>query len=510
MEVAPKAPRPRVLFAMVLAIATSGLVYELGMASVASYVLGDTVSQFSLVIGVYLSAMGVGASLSRWVGQRLALTFIDVELSTALVGGLSAPGLLLAFGWLGAWELLLYTTVGAVGVLVGLELPLLIRVLEHRLELKELIAQALTFDYVGALLGSVAFSLVLVPELGLVKSSIVSGLLNAAIGLASTWALAGVPGVTAGQLAQARLRALAVIGILLFALLRADSLTRLADASAHPGNVVHAEQSAYQRIVLTELAGELRLFLNGHLQFSSRDEHRYHEALVHPALSLAARRQEVMIGGGGDGLAAREVLRWPDVQRVTVVDLDPAMTRLFARPGPGRLLNAGALADARVEIRNEDALLYLRAARRQFDVIVLDFPDPSNYAIGKLYSIEFYRLVEARLRSGGIVAVQATSPLFARSAFWCVARTLESAGLQALPYRVFLPSFGEWGFVLAARAPLTPPSHIPLAQLRYLHDWRLASLFVFPPDMSRVPVEVNRIDNQALVGYYVREWERWN
>jgi spermidine synthase len=306
------------------------------------------------------------------------------------------------------------------------------------------------------------------------------------------------------------LRALAVIGILLFALLRADSLTRLADASAHPGIVVHAEQSAYQRIVLTELAGELRLFLNGHLQFSSRDEHRYHEALVHPALSLAVRRQDVMIGGGGDGLAAREVLRWPDVERVTLVDLDPAMTRLFAQPGPGRALNAGALADARVEIRNEDALLYLRQAQRQFDVILLDFPDPSNYAVGKLYSAEFYRLVEARLRTGGIVAVQATSPLFARSAFWCVARTLESAGLHTLPYRVFLPSFGEWGFVLAARGRLARPTHIPLGDLRYLNDQRLASLFVFPPDMSRVPVEVNRFDNQALVGYYAREWERWN
>src|SRR5687768_17678917 len=156
---------------MVLVIATAGLVYELVMAAVASYVLGDSVKQFSIVIGVYLSALGLGAYLSRFVTSRLALTFVDVELSAALLGGLSAPGLFLAFSFTNAFRLVLYSIVLLVGVLVGLELPLLIRILRQRLAFEELIAKALTYDYAGALIGSLAFSLLLVPTIGLVHTS---------------------------------------------------------------------------------------------------------------------------------------------------------------------------------------------------------------------------------------------------------------------------------------------------------------------------------------------------
>lgn len=507
---AERGPEPTLLFVMVLAIATSGLVYELGMAAVGSYLLGDTVHQFSLVIGVYLSAMGGGAYLSRFVGRRLALTFIDVELLTALLGGLSAPVLLAAFGWIAAWEPVFYATVAAVGVLVGLELPLLIRALEHRLELKELIAKALTFDYAGALLGSLAFSLFLVPQLGLSKGSIASGLLNAAVGLGSTWAFTGVRDVDPRGLARARVRACAVIAILLAAWVYSDRATELSDAALHPGRIVHVEQTRHQRIVLTDNRGDLRLFLNGHLQFSSRDEHRYHEALVHPALTLAGGRPRVMIGGGGDGLAAREVLRWPQVERVTLVDLDPAMTRLFRDDPRLSKLNRGSLSSPKLQVENRDAMPFLRDTRQRFDVVILDFPDPTNYAIGKLYSLELYQSLKARLSETGVVAVQATSPLFARSAFWCIVKTLEAAGFHALPYRTFVPAFGEWGFVLASRKKLEPPSELSQLATSYLSPAVLAGSFVFSPDTSAVPVRVNRIDNQALVAYYGQQWARWN
>ncbi|MFZ5889771.1 MAG: polyamine aminopropyltransferase [Myxococcota bacterium] len=503
-------PRPAVLFGMVLAIATSGLVYELGMAAVGSYLLGDTVHQFSLVIGVYLSALGLGAYLSRFVGRRLGLVFIDVELATALVGGLSAEVLLASFGWIGAWQPFFYATVSLVGVLVGLELPLLIRVLEHRLELRELIAKALTFDYVGALLGSLAFSLLLLPRLGLTRASIASGLINAAVGLGSTWAFQGLPDIDRTRLLRARLRAIAVIGLLLLGWVQSERATEVSDSAVHPGRILHAEQSRYQRIVVTENNGDVRLFLNGHLQFSSRDEARYHEALVHPALSLAPQRKHVLIGGGGDGLAAREVLRWSDVAALTLVDLDPRMTDLFKRDARLSTLNAGALASPRVRVDNDDALSFLRRGGASFDVAILDFPDPTNYAVGKLYSLEFYRALAARLTPHGLIVVQATSPLFARSAFWCIEHTLRASGFQTLPYRAFVPSFGEWGFVLAGRAPLTPPQEIPLPGLRYLNARMLPSLFVFPPDSSKLAVRVNRIDNQALVGYYDADWDRWN
>ncbi|MGC4086503.1 MAG: hypothetical protein QM756_01140 [Polyangiaceae bacterium] len=311
-------------------------------------------------------------------------------------------------------------------------------------------------------------------------------------------------------LLRARLRAGAVILLLLLGWVQSERVLSAADAAQHTGRVLIAEQTRYQRIVVSENAGDVRLFLNGHLQFSSRDEARYHEALVHPALTLAAQRRHVFIGGGGDGLAAREVLRWPDVERVTLVDLDPHMTELFRRDARLVAINQGSLGTSRVRVENQDAMTYLRAAGALFDVAILDFPDPTNYAVGKLYSLEFYRALEKRLSPDGVLVVQATSPLFARKAFWCIARTLEAAGFRTLPYHAFVPSFGEWGFVLGRRAGLSAPRAVPLPGLRYLEPAVLASLFVFPPDSARVPAEVNRIDNQALVGYYDADWERWN
>ncbi len=506
---APPPVRPRALFALVVFIATAGLVYELAMAAVASYLLGDSVAQFSLVIGVYLSALGLGAYLSRFVVTDLGLSFIDVELGAALLGGFSVPGLLLAFSYLGAFELVLYATVASVGVLVGLELPLLIRALENRVTFRELIARAFTFDYIGSLLGSLAFTFVLVPQLGLVRSSLCCGLLNAGVALASTWLLSGLSPNDQAGLGRARVRALAVLALLLLGLAYHGRLLELAERASLPGRVIYAVQTRYQRIVVSEAHGTLRLFLNGHLQFASNDEYRYHEALVQPALSAARSRRHVLIGGGGDGLAAREVLRWPDVERVTLVDLDPGVTELARRAPELARLNRGALADGRVTVVNEDAVTFVRHAEQRYDAAILDFPDPSNYAIGKLFSVEFYRSVREHLTPGAVIAVQATSPLFAPRSYASIVLSLQSAGFRALPYHVFLPSFGEWGFVLASVGEPAPPAHVPLGGLRYLDDAALAELFRFPADLALAAAEPNRLNSQALVHYYVAEWSRW-
>jgi spermidine synthase len=478
------------------------------MAAVASYVLGDSVTQFSTVIGAYLSALGIGAYLSRFIERRLCLTFIDIELSAGLIGGLSAPLLFAAFSFTASFQLILYLTVAVVGILVGLELPLLIRILQRDYELKELIARSLTFDYAGALVGSLAFSLLLLPRLGLLHTSLVCGLLNALTGLLATWLLANDE--TAPRMTQARIRAIAVVLVLLIGLFGANRLTELAERHMFGNGSVFAQQSRYQRIVLVEQAQSLRLYLNGHLQFDSRDEHRYHEALVHPAMAAARERRSVLIGGGGDGLAAREVLKWPEVRVVTLVDLDPAMTRLGREDPALRLLNHDVFSDPRVRVINQDAMVWFAEQRAEFDVILLDFPDPSNYSISKLYSTRFYRVAKERLRQGGALSVQATSPLMARQAFWCIVRTLESAGLRALPYHVFVPSFGEWGFVLAEHGRVTTPTELPTLPLRYLDNHTLAAMFQLSPDLGKVPTEVNRLNNQALVGYYLSDWSRYD
>ena len=256
---------------------------------------------------------------------------------------------------------------------------------------------------------------------------------------------------------------------------------------------------------MTAWRNDLRLFLNSHLQFSSRDEYRYHEALVHPALAARPGARRVLILGGGDGLALREVLKYPHVEHVTLVDLDPEVTRLFTRHQELRRLNHGAFDDPRVHVENADAFPWLDEGSALYDVALVDFPDPSNFAVGKLYTTAFYRRLLHRLTPDGVFVVQSTSPLFARQAYWCVVETVRAVGATTWPYHVYVPSFGEWGFVMGSRGTWTPPDRLP-AGLRFLDAQQLVAMFEFPPDMGPVTADVNRLDNQALVQYYEREW----
>jgi spermidine synthase len=498
--------RPSLAYLTVLVIATCGLVYELVAGTLASYVLGDSVTQFSTVIGVYLSALGLGSFLSRYVQRGLARRFVEVELAVAVLGGISAPVLFLAFGYApDLFRPLLYTIVLGVGVLVGLEIPLIVRILKEAAELRELLAKVLTFDYVGALLASLLFPLVLVPHLGLVRTSLLFGLANAAVGLWSTWLFEGALGRTR----DLRAKAVAALVILAVAFAYAEHLTNLAEDAMYADPVILARQSPYQRIVLTRAGKHFHLFLNGNLQFSSADEYRYHEALVHPVMAIVPKARRVLILGGGDGLAAREVLRYPGVQEVVLVDLDPEMTRLAAENPMLRDLNARALHEPRMHITNADAFVWLGEGHDLFDVAIIDFPDPHSFSLGKLYTTRFYAMLRRRLTPDAAVAVQTTSPLMARRSFWCILRTLESAGFVVRPYHALVPSFGEWGFALAALRPFETPGSVPDG-LRFLDKNTLPTLFALGPDMAPVPTEINRLNNQVLVRYYDEDWKHWN
>ncbi|HTS83329.1 MAG TPA: polyamine aminopropyltransferase [Myxococcaceae bacterium] len=502
----PEALDAKLLLLTALIIAVCGLVYELLAGTLASYLLGDSVMQFSTVIGLYLSAMGLGSWLSGRIEAQVARRFVEVELGVALVGGLAAPALFLAFAHLAFFRGVLYGFVAAVGTLVGLEIPLLLRVLRDQLPFKDLIARVLTVDYLGALLASLLFPLLLVPRLGLVRTGLVFGVLNAAVGLWSTHLLASLIPRRRGL----QIRGAVILALLAAGVLAADRLTSLAEEGMYADEVIYARSSQYQRIVVTRGRAGFQLFLNGNLQFSSADEARYHEALVHPAMSLAPGARRVLVLGGGDGLAVRELLKYPGVEEIQLVDLDPAMTGL-ARTFPLlRELNRDSFFSPRVRVTNEDAYLWLEEDHGRFDLAVVDFPDPNNFALGKLYTTHFYRLLRRALAPGAPVVVQGTSPLMARSSYWCVAQTLEAAGLVVRGYHAAVPSFGEWGFLLARDAPFEVPSRLPRIELRFLNDAALGAMFVFPADMSRVPTEVNRLDNQILVQYYEHEWKRWN
>jgi spermidine synthase len=395
----------------------------------------------------------------------------------------------------------LYGLVGLIGALVGLEIPLLLRILKDRVEFKDLVSQVLTMDYLGALGASIAFPLFLVPKLGLLNTGFFFGLANVAV------ALAAIRLFRDELRREAGLRTFCLTSglILLVGACYSTQILGFAEANLYADEVILARSSPFQRIVLTRWKDDLRLFLNGNLQFSSLDEYRYHESLVHAGLAAAREPRNVLILGGGDGLAAREVLRDPRVKTVTLVDLDPEMTKLFSKNETLARLNGGSLTSPRLKVINDDAFTWLEKSDRRFDFAVVDFPDPSNYSVAKLFTTTFYSLLRRRLSPGGMIAVQATSPLFAKKSYWCIVNTVAAAGFKALPYHVYVPSFGEWGFVLGATAPYAPPERLP-AGLRYLDPETVRGLFEFPPDMARVEAPVNKLNTQVLVQLYESEW----
>lgn len=494
----------RLLVLSVFVVASCGIAYELVAAALASYLLGDSVLQFSSIIGCYLFAMGCGAALSRHVPDgQLLRRFVDIELAVGLFGGLSAALLFGAFAWLAApFRILLYALVFVIGVLVGMEIPLVMRVLHARQAVfSELVARVLSFDSLGALAVSLLFPLVLAPSLGLMRTAFLFGVLNVAVAL---WTLWHFRREIDGYVGRAW-RAAAVLSVLVLGFGVSDRLTGWTERRLYGDEIVHAVTTPYQRIVVTRWQDDLRLHLNGNLQFSSRDEHRYHEALVHPVMAALPQAREVLVLGGGDGLALRELLKYPQLREITLVDLDAQMTGLFRDSAPLVALNGGSLRDPRVRIVNADAAQWLEASQASFDAIVVDLPDPSNFGLGKLYSVPFYRLLMQHARPHALVVVQSTSPYFAPRAYWSIERTLQEAGWRVWPYHAYVPSFGEWGFMLAGREAYEPPASIPVAT-RYLTPALLRQLFEFPPDMPRVPVEPNHLNTQPLVRYLQEDW----
>lgn len=486
-------------------ISTCGLIYELIAGTIASYLLGDSVTQFSIVIGVYLFAMGIGSFLSKYIEKNIVLTFVQIELLVGLVGGCSAATLFMLFEHVQSFRIVLYGIVSLIGILIGMEVPLLMRVLKDRLQFKDLVSQVFTFDYIGALIASILFPLVLVPVLGLVRSSFLFGLLNV---LVAFWTIHLFRNELPWLRVMRGTAFLLVVGLVCgFAF--SEKLMALAESATYADTVIYSRSTPYQRIVLTGNGKDFRLFLNGNLQFSSRDEYRYHEALIHPAMASLKEPQKVLVLGGGDGLAVRELLKYPSVNEITLVDLDKQMTDLFRQKGLLSNLNQGALNDPKVKIINEDAFVWLKnGAEKHFDFIVVDFPDPSNFSLGKLYSDTFYKALKKVLNQEGLLVVQSTSPYFAKNSYWCVVNTLESVGLSTTPYHAYVPSFGDWGYVIASFTPFKSGSAFPQG-LRYLSPDTFSQMLHFSSDMMPTVKLVNKLNNQSLVHMFESEWSEY-
>ncbi|MBD2103631.1 polyamine aminopropyltransferase [Leptolyngbya sp. FACHB-261] len=488
------------------------LAAELLLGTLASYLVGNQALAYGVAVGGFLAAMGIGAYFSRFIGdqgepaqqqQQLLLAFVQIELLIAPLIVFLPLGLFALFVVSGPLWLGLVLVTGLLGTLAGLEVPLLTRLLEQDEGVRDALSGVLALDYLGALLGSLAFPVLLLPVLGLFPSAAVIGALPAFMVFALGRAFAQ---------SEPKVRAWSYWGLVLglglcaFAPV-ATSLGDRLENTQYNAPIIARIQSPYQRIVLTRQGADVRLFLDGDLQFSTLDEYRYHEALVHPAMSASSTRRRVLLLGAGDGLALREVLKWPEVERVLLIDLDQAVVNLARRHPFLTRVNAGALVDPRVEVQQADAFVAAPALDERFDVIIADFPDPDRETIAKLYAEGFYQRLLPRLAAGGVLVTQASSPFFAPRAFACIAATLQAVGLAVQPYVIDVPSFGPWGFVLASRTPITPTTlQLPVAT-RFLRQPMLAQLFQLPGDIEIGPVEVNRLAYPIIVRY--QDDPRW-
>jgi len=497
----------RILILSVFVVASCGLAYELIAAALSSYLLGDSILQFSTIIGCYLFAMGVGAHFSKYVHDDDVLArFVDIELAVGLIGGISAAILFMTFTWMTApFRTLLYTMVFMIGAMVGMEVPLVMRALNARdTAFNELVSRVLTFDYLGALAVSLLFPLVLAPYLGLVRTGFLFGMLNVAVGMWTLYVFRQELTNLGGRV----LRASAVMFVLVLGFVASDRLVQWGEHGLFGDQVVYATNTPYQRLVITQWKDDTRLYINGNLQFSSRDEYRYHEALVHPALEALPWARRVLVLGGGDGLAMREVLRYKNITHATLVDLDPAMTAAFTTRPDLAALNARSLSDPRVKVINADAAIWLQATTEMFDAVIIDFPDPSSFALGKLYSVPFYGMVKKHVAANGLVVVQSTSPFFAPNAFWTIDATLREVGMKTFPFHAYVPSFGEWGFIMASpQQEYKPPTSYRLP-MRYLNEATTREMFAFPPDMPRRDLPPNRLNTQSLVHEFEHDWRQ--
>ncbi len=493
-----------ILLISIMIVALCGIAYQLIISTISSYLLGNSVYQFSMTIGFFMFAMGVGSYLSKLLGKNLVHNFITIEIAISLVGGISGLLLLMAFPMVRAlYDATMYSLILVIGALVGMEIPILMGILSKKYSTRDSIANVMSLDYLGALIGSVSFPLFLLPQLGLIRSSFAIGLITILTALTNIYFFRK-------HLKHARL--LTFISLLILVLLTlftvyGTQLTSFAEKHLYFDQIIYKKQTQYQKIVVTKshVNNEHRLYIDGHIQFSSRDEYRYHESLVHPLLSIPGSIKNVLVLGGGDGLAVREILKHDGVQKIDLVDIDPEMTEISKNLYMLSTLNERSLENEKLTIYNQDAFSFINKAGILYDRVIIDMPDPHNEAINKLYSREFYTMIRKRMSPNAVLVTQSSSPFFTRKTFWSIQHTLDAVFDHTLSYHVTIPSFGIWGFNLAQmKKPLPRDFHFTIPT-RFMTDATMQAAMVFSKDIQKLEVPVNSIMEPRLYQLYIED-----
>jgi len=492
------ARQQRWLLAAAAISSSVGLAAELLLGTLASYLVGNTALAYGVAVGGFLAAMGLGAYVSQFIAvqnhqRQLLQIFLQIELLVAPLTACLPLALFIVFVADGPIWLGLFLVTLILGILSGLEVPILTRIIEQDQDVKFALAGVLALDYVGALIGSLAFPVILLPLLGLFPTAVVIGSLPAFVVFRLGRLFRGMRSWSHWGLGVG-------IGLCVFAPFVIPVSDRL-ENTLYKAPIVSRIQSAYQRIVLTRSGNDTRLFLDGDLQLSTVDEYRYHEALVHPALSANPHRHRILVLGAGDGMALREILKWPEVEKVVLIELDPAVVKLARQYPVLAERNAHALDDPRVEILYGDAFKLAPQLPDTYDVIIADFPDPDRPALAKLYTQGFYRRLLPRLAPQGIFVTQASSSFFAPKVMDCIATTLTATNLKVYPYTVHIPSFGPWGFVLATPETLQLSALDLNIPTQFLTPALLPTLFQLPADISIGNAKINRLTDPVIVQY---------
>ena len=498
-----------ILLLSVFIVGFCTIIYELLIGSISSYFLGDSIRQFSIVIGLTMTAMGLGTLISRMINKNLIYYFIFIEVVLAIVGGLCVPILYFAYTVESIYYPIMILLILLIGGLIGLEIPLLTRIMEKYYNLKDNISNVLSLDYLGAFIATIVFPFVLLPFLGVFESSIFAGFLNLVVAVINfIWFKDKILRKRAVKLISLMvLICVFLAGFFLFS----KEVVKYWENNIFEDRVIFSKQTPYQKLVMTKNKEDIRLFIDGNVQFSSIDEYRYHELLIHIPLNLVNHRENILILGGGDGLAAREILKYDDVKNITVVDLDKEITDLAKNQRILRDLNKDSFNNPKVNIINDDAFKFLENTDKFYDVIIIDLPDPNNSSLARLYSREFYKLVKKKLAYQGVMVTQSTSPFFSPEAYWCINESVKAAGFnQTYPYHIYVPAFGDWGFIMGSNIKLDVDKINIDVETRFIDNEVIKNAFKLEKDVQKDNIQYSTLDRPKILEYYLNGWRYWN
>jgi spermidine synthase len=528
-----------------------GIAYEYTFSKIASDLLGNSVQQWAVIIGLMMFCMGIGSDIQKYIKDKHIFdSFIFFEIILSLIGGFGPIFLLFVFGaGRDYFALAQYGLSTVTGILIGLEIPVLARINErYTPQLRLNIGGILRMDYIGAFLGALSWVFVLTRFFTIIQTAFIIGIINNIVaGIALLYFVKN-----ASQKFILALSVIVSVAGLGYGFCSAPAWTARAEQRLFLDPIVYSKTTVYQHIVLTRhFSGDIACYINGHMQFHSNDEYIYHEFLVHPAMHAAQQRKRILVLGGGDGLAVREILKYKEVRSITLVDIDPEMTDIATNNPYLASLNQGSLQHAKVSviknraiksgkkiavpiqnrarpllqefapgpeisIINMDAAKFIEQAPGLFDVIIIDFPDPNSLELSKLYSKGFYQKIYHKLSRNGILVQQSSSPFFTQKAFICIGKTIKSAKFSTVPIHENVPSFGEWGWWLGCKKDFMSENRLKHAlqsidslfiETQYLTPQLIKASLSFGKNIhfNNADIKINTMLNNVIYKYYIQE-----